>query len=576
MATDTPHHHIDEREELLEESYDALADTDQPFASRVDDLFHIVSERLGTDYATLSRVDEAAGEYIFERVTCPDDVDIEPGHRAALSGLPNCAHVVEAEETLVLADVKTGPAVFSTGDWGISCYLGAPVVVDDEVYGTFCFYDTKPREESFSEWEVTFVELLAKWVSYELTRERYIDRIQALNELNGIVRSTVAAAIEQTSRSTMETVICQSLANADAYEFAWIGAVDRTSDSLTVRAESGVEGVLDDVSLSVSSLDGPPTAPAAAIRNGEPVLRQDARLDGSETWQAHAEAFDYHSSVSVPIDHAGAVYGVLTVHATRDRGFDDEEILALEHLGEMLGHAITAVERKRALTSDTMVELTFSIPDALDAWGVSESPDGAIHIQDLIAVDGDTYNVYGTVSESEYSGLEGMVDELPFGGSISKKGGRQDDVAFEVRDLVLPAVTEISSLGGSVYDLIIEGNHMRATVHVSPESDPRRIVDVLEERYRSVDLISKREISRKTDEAPFLVDGVDELTERQLQTLRTAYLAGYFDRPRQTSGEEVADRLGIANSTFSQHLRTAQEKLFSSLFEESEERPSTQ
>lgn len=278
--------------------------------------------------------------------------------------------------------------------------------------------------------------------------------------------------------------------------------------------------------------------------------------------------------MSVPIGHAGAVYGVLSVHANRDRGFDDEEVLALEQLGAMLGHAIAAVERKRALTSDTAVELTFSIPDALDAWGLDEYPDTAIHIQDLVAVEDDTYNVYGTVSEAGYDGLVGMAEELPFGGSLSRKGARQGDVAFEVRDLVLPTVTRITALGGQVDDLIIERSDMRATVQVSPETDVRRIADVLRERYPTVDLVSKRELSREVTETSFIEGSVDNLTERQLETLQTAYLAGYFERPRETSGEEVAERLGIANSTFSQHLRTAQAKLFSTLFDEPEaERP---
>ncbi|SEH62667.1 Signal transduction histidine kinase [Halopenitus malekzadehii] len=60
--------------------------------------------------------------------------------------------------------------------------MGAPVYVDDEVYGTFCFYDTEPRDGQFSEWEVTLVDLLSQWVSYELQRERFTDRLQRQND----------------------------------------------------------------------------------------------------------------------------------------------------------------------------------------------------------------------------------------------------------------------------------------------------------------------------------------------------------------------------------------------------------
>jgi len=67
-------------------------------------------------------------------------------------------------------------------DWGISCYIGGPVFVNDEVYGTFCFYDTEPRDTQFSGWEVTLVDLMSRWVSYELQRKQATDQLQQQNE----------------------------------------------------------------------------------------------------------------------------------------------------------------------------------------------------------------------------------------------------------------------------------------------------------------------------------------------------------------------------------------------------------
>jgi signal transduction histidine kinase len=67
-------------------------------------------------------------------------------------------------------------------EWGISCYLGAPVFIDDEVYGTFCFYGTEARSDQFSEWEVTLVELMSRWVSYELQHQGANDQLQQTNE----------------------------------------------------------------------------------------------------------------------------------------------------------------------------------------------------------------------------------------------------------------------------------------------------------------------------------------------------------------------------------------------------------
>jgi light-regulated signal transduction histidine kinase (bacteriophytochrome) len=51
-----------------------------------------------------------------------------------------------------------------------------------EVYGAFCFYDMEAKSEAFTEWEVTFVELLGRWVGSELERERRERDLEASKE----------------------------------------------------------------------------------------------------------------------------------------------------------------------------------------------------------------------------------------------------------------------------------------------------------------------------------------------------------------------------------------------------------
>jgi signal transduction histidine kinase len=98
----------------------------------------------------------------------------------------NCERVVLTEETLVLGNVaEEAPELADRAgnrELGINCYLGTPVIVDDEVYGTFCFYDTDARTEPFSDWEVTLVDLMGRWVSAALERELTEDRLRRQNE----------------------------------------------------------------------------------------------------------------------------------------------------------------------------------------------------------------------------------------------------------------------------------------------------------------------------------------------------------------------------------------------------------
>ncbi len=173
------------REAALQDAYEVIADPDQSFADQIDSLLGVVRKTIGTDYATLSCVHEDADEYMFEAVDAPADADLEAGDTTTLSAT-NCEHVVNTEQTLVLEDVDADAPEFAdragNAEWGISCYLGTPVTVGDEVYGTFCFYDMEARVEEFSDWEVTFVELLGNWVSSELERQRSERELKASNE----------------------------------------------------------------------------------------------------------------------------------------------------------------------------------------------------------------------------------------------------------------------------------------------------------------------------------------------------------------------------------------------------------
>ncbi|MCD2198628.1 PAS domain S-box protein [Halobacterium sp. KA-4] len=173
---------IEAREQFLREMYEVIANRQRSFTEKVEALLALGRDELGTAYGTLSKID--GEDYVFEIVDADDD-SIQAGDVVPLSAT-NCERAASDEQTLVLGDIardapkETDRAGYT--EWGISCYIGAPVFVDDDVYGTFCFYDTEPRDGQFSEWEVTLVDLMSRWVSYELQRDRANERLQRQNE----------------------------------------------------------------------------------------------------------------------------------------------------------------------------------------------------------------------------------------------------------------------------------------------------------------------------------------------------------------------------------------------------------
>ncbi len=56
-----------------------------------------------------------------------------------------------------------------------------------------------------------------------------------------------------------------------------------------------------------------------------------------------------------------------------------------------------------------------------------------------------------------------------------------------------------------------------------------------------------------------------KLTEKQMDSLVTAFIYGYYDRPRRTDIQSIAKKLGVPRSTFQEHLKKAERKVMSAL-----------
>lgn len=144
-------------------------------------------------------------------------------------------------------------------------------------------------------------------------------------------------------------------------------------------------------------------------------------------------------------------------------------------------------------------------------------------------------------------------------------------VVFHIEDPSSCVAATLAEEEAFLRDLWAEEGDGRIVAEVLPSRDAGAVVESVHERHPTVDLVAKRD--RPAEGPIFLRQHVQdviaqELTDRQQEVLLTAYQTGYFERPRETTGAEVADHLDISASTFSQHLRAAQRKLLTALFEE--------
>ncbi len=408
-------------------------------------------------------------------------------------------------------------------------------------------------------------------VEREQNLERQRGQLAALNELNELVREITDAIIEQSTREEIEEIVCQRLAEMESYAFAWIGAVDSQTQTVDLRTEAGVEGYLEGITISVDPDDERSRGPTGrAVLQREIQTTQDIRQDARhDPWREQIRDYGFRSSAAIPIVHEDTLYGVLNVYAERPYAFTDDERTVISQLGEIVGHAIAAVERKRALTSDQVVELEFQIRDVFGALDVPDSTDDRITLDQTVPVADGEYLVYGATTEDGMSTVEALVEQLPHWADLNVIDERFGESQFQLRLSEPPVLSAVASHGGSVGQAAIEDGDYRMTVHLPQGANVRQVIETIEEAYPAIEPLARRQVSRSSD-IPRLVEQawVDELTDRQRTALETAYFAGFFEWPRNSSGEDVADSLDITSATFHQHVRAAERKLLDALFEE--------
>ena len=394
--------------------------------------------------------------------------------------------------------------------------------------------------------------------------ERQHEQLAALDSLSEVVREITAAVIDQSTRERIERAVCEHLADSDSYLFAWIGEPDATTQTVNLRTEAGVEGYLDGITISVDPDDDRSEGPTGrAFRTGEMQTTLDIPNDPAyEPWRETAREHGFRSSAAIPIVHDGTVYGVLNVYAERRRAFEDREGEVIAQLGEIVGHAIAAVERKRALMSDELVELEFRIPNVFTALDVPVESDGRITLDRAIPITDDEFVVYGTATPDALDGVKGLAGTLPHWEAVTVRS-EGDPVSFELRLTEPPVLSVVAALGGYVEQLVIEDGTLDMTFHLAPNVDVRRVIDAVTETYPDAEMLRRQQITRTPDDPRRIHRRLlTELTDRQHATLVAAYHAGYFEWPRGASGEEVAESLDIAPPTFAQHLRKAERKAF--------------
>ena len=417
------------------------------------------------------------------------------------------------------------------------------------------------------------VQLVIRDVTDRYRREQQVQRqrdaLQKLNRLNDVIRDINQALVQASTREEIEQAVCDRLVGVDRYVAAWIGNDRATSRAVTARASAGSLGeYLDAVEINSGQSSNGPAGQALAQRAPQVINNVSTDLE-LEQWHEAAMAHGFESIVSVPIVYEDTLYGVLNIYADRPNAFDDDEQAVLCELGETIGHAINAAESRRALLTDRIIELDFQIRESESF--LTEATSGNDHTfvyEGIVSNTDGRYIEYFSVECENPETVVDLAESSKFVETVRLVGEHGGEALFEFvfeHDLVVRAFSE---LGGRIDELSVVKGMFNVTVEFPYRTDTRAIVDALEAKYDHVDLMAQREKEQPVESRQEVWAAFREsLTDRQWSSLQTAYYAGFFNWPRSSTGEEVAESLNISPATFHEHLRAAQRKLLTSLLD---------
>ena len=407
---------------------------------------------------------------------------------------------------------------------------------------------------------------------HQQSLESLREELGRLSNINSLISDILAELVGASTREEIAETICNRTGETDLYEFAWVGEREIGSEAIAVRASAGETGrTLESVA---DCLDDATTPEERAVETATPQLVETVSEADAVPERVRRGAFadGIQSLLAIPLTYASSVYGVVGIYAADRQAFTERERANFATVGEMAGFAINAARHRNLLLSDTVVELDLAIEDRVDPLvdvtaaqnatfdldGVVPQPDGGLlcYLSLSLADSAATpESVAGALAAAEGVGLCRVLGEHDDGGTL--------EVALDEST----ALGRLAARGATVRTASFGQGSGRVTVELSPSEDLRRIVDALTRSF-DAHVEAKRERERDvTTRGEFRDQLSDELTERQENALRAAFFANYFESPRGSTAEEVAEALDITGPTLLYHLRAGQRKLLSEFFE---------
>ncbi|MBD1548380.1 PAS domain S-box protein [Roseibium aggregatum] len=182
-------------ERTLAKLYSITSTRELTTDQKINQILKLGCEHFGLPFGIISRIIEDRYSVIYAE---SPNGEIEVGASFDL-GETYCAHTLKADKPVAIAHTKTSALAHHPcyEKFRLEAYIGAPLLVDGERYGTINFTASEPRERPFSQTEQELIRQFADWIGNEIAREQdhialmeaqvRLERIASIDDLTGVL-----------------------------------------------------------------------------------------------------------------------------------------------------------------------------------------------------------------------------------------------------------------------------------------------------------------------------------------------------------------------------------------------------
>jgi PAS domain S-box-containing protein len=340
-------------EERLRNLYNITATQQLSFAEKMDRLLWLGCQEFGLTIGLFTKIEENDCEIlhsVLSSQSAPLPVSLSPGDRYRLT--PAFRQATYHSDGLVhfTNPQSNEPLPLCWTECQFAAYLGMPILLMGQVYGSISFSSFTPRTSAFTPADKEFLKLIAQWIGSELERQQAAEELQRQN-LRAQLFATTTLRIRQSLNlgDILNTTVAEvrQLLQADRvliyrFEPDWSGTV--VVESVDEQWQAALGATIEDTYFT----------------EGNWQLYQQGRIcsindiDQTELTPCHRELltqFQVKAILVIPILQSHQLWGLLVVHqCAAPRQWQTFEIDLLSQLSDQVGIAIA---QARLLTQET-------------------------------------------------------------------------------------------------------------------------------------------------------------------------------------------------------------------------------